>query len=223
MLTITLKSAYWLPGFLLLLTLNPLLAQRWQTVSEQPDHQPVTLHGSLLFQGIYSGFRLGIERPISVTEFRRANGQTTRRERAVLFSAGMYYHPGFHLNTFAGAEYVFRHVGRRGGVQEFRTSLAASRTFLGAETYSVAENGTVQTVPAAGQLYAMPGLGVGFGKDYGKTNPQRPLSVMLNLNLTGLLPYNGLVLPTPTLELSLRYRLKGRAGVAIHRTIKQRN
>lgn len=214
---------------LALLTMtHRLYAQRWQTTTDERQTQPLTLHGSLLLQGVYPGFRIGLERPISQTDFSRRSGRTFRRERAVLFYAGMYYHPGFHLNTFVGSEYVFRRVGHRGFVREFRTSLALSRTFLGATTYEVSDAGTVSTVSGgtafrAGQFYAMPGLGFGIGKDFSRTNGNgRPLALMLNLNLTGLLPYNGLVLPTPMLELGFRYRFAGLPTAQFRHKTKKR-
>ncbi|TDB62797.1 hypothetical protein [Arundinibacter roseus] len=198
--------------FLVLLS-GPLFAQRWTTTSQESEQQPLRLHGSLLFQGIYPGFRVGVERPIRQTDFQRSNGRVNSHQRAVLFYVGMYYHPGFHLNTFAGAEYIFRRVGGRGLITEFRSSLALSRTFLGAETYRVGEAGIVETVLASGQFYAMPGLGFGMGKVLGKPGSNRPFAYMVNLNLTGLAPYNGLALPTPTLEIGFRYQL---ATTSVH-------
>ncbi|AEI49169.1 hypothetical protein [Runella slithyformis] len=192
---------------LLILLSGPLFAQRRTTTSDQSEQQPLRLHGSLLLQGIYPGFRVGLERPIRQTDYHHPDGRISSHQRAVLFYVGMYCHPGFHLNTFAGAEYIFRRVGRRGLITEFRPSLALSRTFLGAETYRVNEAGIVETVSSAGQFYAMPGLGFGIGKVLGKPGPNHPLACMVNLNLTGLAPYNGLALPTPTLEVGFRYQL----------------
>lgn len=200
---------------------SPLFARCRTTTSEQSEQQPLRLHGSLLFQGIYPGFRVGLERPIRQTDYQHPDGRVRSHQRAVLFYVGMYYHPGFHLNTFAGAEYIFRRVGRRGLITEFRPSLALSRTFLGAETYRVGEAGAVETVSAAGQFYAMPGLGFGIGKALGKPGSNRPLACMINLNLTGLAPYNGLVLPTPMLEIGFRYQLST-SSVNIRHRIRTR-
>ncbi|MCU0324173.1 MAG: hypothetical protein MUF45_02830 [Spirosomaceae bacterium] len=199
-----------LTAFLTILSLGKsLFAQKNEVVNEKYQDEPISIFGNFIFQGIYPGFRIGVEQPLKQINYLDSFGKLKKhKDRAVQYSLGFYYHGGFHTNFFATSEYVFRRVNKNGGFREFRPGLSLSRTFLGASTYEVGTNGDVSKINGAGDFYFMPSLNFGVGKDYGLKNPSLPLNFSANLNLAGLLPYNGLVLPTPMLEIGFRYKFK---------------
>ncbi|KOY86660.1 hypothetical protein AD998_11355 [bacterium 336/3] len=196
----------------LLITLfisNSIFAQKYSMISEQKQEVPISIFSNFIFQGIYPGFRMGIEQPLKHTTFSDKRGNFLKyKEQSVQYSIGFYYHGGFHTNFFATSEYVFRRISKNGFITEFKTGLSLSRTFLGATTYEVNGNGSVHKINGVGDFYFMPSLNFGIGKDFGIKKPSFPLILTVNTNLAGLLPYNGLILPTPMLEIGLRYKFK---------------
>jgi hypothetical protein len=199
-----------LTAFITILSLGKsLFAQENKTVTEKHQDEPISIFGNFIFQGIYPGFKIGVEQPLKQTNYLDNSGNLKKhKDHAVQYSVGFYHHGGFHTNFFATSEYVFRRINKNGGFREFKPGLSLSRTVLGATTYEVDGNGHVNQLGAAGDFYFMPSLSFGFGKDYGVKNPSLPLSFSANLNLAGLLPYNGLILPTPMLEIGFRYKFK---------------
>jgi hypothetical protein len=201
---------------------NSLFAQKYSNISEQKEKLPISIFGNFIFQGIYPGFRVGIEQPLKFKNYKDDSGKILKyKQHAVQYSFGFYYHGGFHTNFFATSEYVFRRISKKGFIREFKPGLSLSRTFIGATTYQVDNSGNVDKVSGAGDFYFMPSLNFGLGKDLGINKPSVPLAITANFNLTGILPYNGLVLPTPMFEIGFRYKLN---GVKIQSTIidKQR-
>jgi hypothetical protein len=202
---------------------NCVCAQKSYTITNTAEQQkPLSVFAHFISQGIYGGLRVGVERPLKTTDYLDKNGQLRKtRERAVQYSVGFYHHGGFHTNLFFTTEYVFRKVKPSGFFTEFKTGVGLSRTFLGAETYSVTD-GVVKQSKGAGDFYFMPNLSFGIGKDFSKTPQKRPISFHTNLNLAGLLPYNGLVLPTPMLEIGVKYRFSNTPQYAVKYLAKQR-
>lgn len=188
---------------------SSLFAQKYSITSSKKEKVPVSIFGNFILQGIYPGLRVGIEQPLKQTTLSDKNGNIVKyKDQSVLYSVGFYYHGGFHTNFFATSEYIFRRIGKNGFITEFKSGLSLSRTFLGATTYEVDSNGNITKMSGAGNFYLMPSLNFGIGKDFGIRKPSLPLTISANLNLAGLLPYNGLILPTPMLEVGFRYKLK---------------
>jgi hypothetical protein len=197
-----------------------IFAQKWSTIKTETQKTPCSIFASFLMQGPYPGLRIGVELPLKETNYEQ-KGTTKTRERAAQFSLGMYHHGGFHTNFFLTSDYVFRRLNKRGFITEFKTGLALSRTFLGATAYSVNESGQVSRENGAGNYYFMPSLNFGIGKDFSKTASERPLSIYGNFNATGLLPYNGFILPLPIFEIGARFKLGNLPKMAVKVITKQ--
>jgi hypothetical protein len=200
----------------------PLFAQKWQVAKTETVKMPCTVFASFIAHGAYTGFRLGIEMPLKETIFEKGGVTQKTKAHATQLSLGFYHHGGFHTNFFLTSEYVFRRTGAKGFISEIKPGLSLSRTFLGATAYKVAENGTVNQVGGAGNFYFMPSLSFGLGKDFAKTASELPLSIYTNFNAAGLLPYNGLILPTPFFEIGARFQLGKMPNMGIKSVTKQR-
>jgi hypothetical protein len=193
---------------MILFVSNSLFSQKYSTTNESREEKPISIFGNFIFQGIYPGFRVGLEQPLKQINYFDKTGNILKcKQHAVQYSLGFYHHGGFHTNFFLTSEYIFRRISKRGFITEFKPGLSLSRTFLGATTYEVEDNGNVNTINGAGDYYFMPSLNFGVGKDLGIKNPSLPLTITANIILAGILPYNGLILPTPMLEVGLRYKL----------------
>jgi hypothetical protein len=156
---------------------------------------------------IYPGFKLGIERPISVTqvEKQKKNGvKTYNKERYLTMNLGFYHHPTFHDNFYLLAEYQMRRQKSSGWFREFSPGLGYSRTFLGGTTYNVSDKGEVTKATAAGYNYAMLSLAGGIGYDFSKKS-DTPLKAFIKPSLLFMAPYNSFVYARPTVELGVVY------------------
>lgn len=199
-----------------------LFAQKYSTSNSEKQKVPISIFGNYISQGIYPGFRVGIEQPLLHKNYSSKNGNILKyKEQAAQYSFGFYHHGGFHTNFFLTTEYVFRRINKNGFIREFKPGLAISRTFLGATTYEADNIGNVNRIGVAGDFYFMPSLNFGLGKDLGLKKPNLPLTITTNLNLSGLLPYNGLILPTPMLKVGVRYKLTNKINVQTKTINKQ--
>jgi hypothetical protein len=156
---------------------------------------------------IYPGFKLGIERPIKVTqvEKQKKNGvKTYNKERYLTLNLGFYHHPTFHDNFYLLAEYQMRRQKSKGWFWEFSPGLGYSRTFLGGTTYNVSDNGEVTKASAAGYNYGMFSLAGGFGYDFSKRS-DIPMKIFFKPSLIFMAPYNSFVYMRPTVELGVIY------------------
>lgn len=156
---------------------------------------------------IYPGFKLGIERPIKVTqvEKQKKNGvKTYNKERYLTLNLGFYHHPTFHDNIYLLAEYQMRRQKSKGWFWEFSPGLGYSRTFLGGTTYNVSDNGDVTKASAAGYNYSMFSLAGGLGYDFSKRGNTH-MKMFFKPSLIFMAPYNSFVYMRPTVELGVVY------------------
>lgn len=199
------KQCRLMAGLLLLLFIEAR-AQRWQTTGDDRIQQPIALRGAFLGSVIYPGFKLGLERPLVVNEYRRKrSSRPFFRERNVGANLSLYHHPDYHTNWMLTVEYVRRHVGGRGFFTELVPGIGLSRTILGGTTYRIDDSGQVSQVAGAGNTYFMPSLGVGLGQDFSRNQTPRPVKLYTRLTLLALYPYNGALHPRPTIEVGVLY------------------
>ena len=87
---------------------------------------------------------------------------------------------------------------------EFSPEIGYSRTFLGATTYKVNDNGDITIEKLAGYNYALITFGGGLGYDF-SMKKALPFSAIAKMNIISMFPYNSTIYFRPVLEIGIRY------------------
>jgi hypothetical protein len=158
---------------------------------------------------IYPGVRIGIELPVyTVVRIKSHDEKAVNKlikDRFASFNAGWYHHPDFHDNIYFTAEWRMRRTNKGGFFTEFSPGLGYSRTFLGATTYVVDNNGEVTIDKLAGYNYALLTFGGGLGYNFSEKK-RLPLSLFCRFNILTMFPYNSTFYIRPVMELGLIYK-----------------
>ena len=158
---------------------------------------------------IYPGLRSGIEFPVYSVCVRKniysENAKSIFKDRFISVNSGWYHHPDFHDNLYFTAEWTMRRTKGKRFFTEFSSGLGYSRTFLGATTYQVDNNGEVNIIKSAGYNYAMIIAGGGFGFDFSKKK-EIPLSIFYKFDMMAMVPYNSTFYFRPAMELGIIYK-----------------
>jgi len=160
---------------------------------------------------IYPGARLGIEMPFisnSITKTLRS-GENREFIKDQFFTTNLswYHHPQYNDNLYFTLGWTMRKTQSKGFFTEFSPEIGYSRTFLGATTYKVNNNGDITIEKLAGYNYALISLGGGIGYDFSVTR-SKPFLVFYKLNLLTMFPYNSTIYMRPAMELGLIYKPK---------------
>ena len=189
----------------------------YRIVSNQKQAEAVTVGGSVTGSLIYPGLRAQLDWPLEVQEksYARRNraGQPLAperkfRERAIRGSLNFYSQAGFHNNVYLLAEFNQRQIRANTFFIEYFGGLGLSYAFLPGPTYQVNAQGQVEELGLAGHPYAVLSLGAGAGLDLSKKAKPKPWVLHARFSVLAFLPYNGLFLPRPFLELGAGYKLQ---------------
>ena len=160
---------------------------------------------------IYPGARLGIEMPVISNSITKTLGLWENREfiKDQFFTANLswYHHPQYNDNLYFTLGWTMRKTMSNGFFTEFAPEMGYSRTFLGATTYRVNNNGDITIEKLAGYNYALISLGGGIGYDFSVTQ-SKPFLVFYKLNLLTMFPYNSTIYMRPAMELGVIYKPK---------------
>jgi hypothetical protein len=194
-------------GFLFLVVSINCLSQTDSLISWNKISSDLTVsYNSSL---IYPGIRAGIEFPVNTVSLTRStkkgDSKSIIKDRYLSASSGWYHHPGFHDNLYITFEWIMRRTNKNGFFTEFSSGAGYSRTFLGATTYRVDNNGNVNILKHAGYNYAMVIAGGGFGYSFAQ-NKRIPLSMFYKFDILTMFPYNSIVYFRPAMELGLIYK-----------------
>lgn len=160
---------------------------------------------------IYPGFKLGLERPYSVTKFeryKRNKVKTHFMEKNLIFSLGMYHHTEFHTHYYLQGEWVRRKQRKSGFYRENTYGLGLSRAFLDGPTFSVNNLGEVKKIPLAGVNYALFSIGGSLGYNF-DMKFDKPFAIFLKTTGIFYFPHSKFVNFRPTIELGGQYQIKG--------------
>jgi hypothetical protein len=158
---------------------------------------------------IYPGLKIGIEIPAysvyMVKKENRTKAKSFSKDRYFSVISSWYHQPEFHDNLYVTAEWTMRRTNDAGLFTEFSSGPGYSRTFLGATTYGVDNNGKVNIIKSAGYNYAMIVAGGGLGYNFSKSKGI-PLSVFYKLELITMFPYNSTLYFRPAMALGIIYK-----------------
>lgn len=179
---------------------------------------------SLAYMGAlkYPGTRVGMELPISISELVKEQSnrkKTIIKERFFTANIGWYHHPSFHDNVFVTAGSTLRRIQHKGFFTQLSPEMGYSRTFLGATSYSVDENGQVRINKLAGYHHLLLSTGLGMGYDLEKIR-DIPFSIYAKFNVLFMYPYNSTFYVRPAAEVGFIYKTKSLIGHNVKSKIK---
>jgi hypothetical protein len=150
-----------------------------------------------------------VEFPIKTTSITKLKKSGEKKEfvkdRFVTSNLSWYHHPEFHDNIYLTSGLTMRRIKSNGFLTEFSPEIGYSRTFLGATTYKVNNNGDVTIEKLAGYNYALISVGGGIGYDFSMTE-LKPFIVFYKFNLLTMFPYNSTFYLRPAMEIGLIYK-----------------
>jgi hypothetical protein len=162
----------------------------------------LSLDGALLYPGASLGIELPAYRVVILRKNDSKDSTLRIKDRFVSLNAGWYHHRDFHDNLYLTAKWIMRGSKGKGFFTEFCPGLGYSRTFLGGTTYTIANDGTVDIVRAAGYGYAVVTVGGGLGYNFSERK-NVPLSIYYDFNLLTMFPYNSTIYFRPVMELGV--------------------
>jgi hypothetical protein len=155
---------------------------------------------------IYPGIRAGLEIPLMLvqkTKIKKSGCEKIiYKEHFITGNISWYHHPTFHDNIYFTIETALRRTRKSGFYSDFSSGLGYSRTFLGATTYKVDDNGNVSIEHLAGYNYALFIISEGIGFDFSK-NTTIPFSIFSKFSMLTMYPYNNTFYLRPTIELGI--------------------
>ncbi len=172
------------------------------TVIRKPVGWKLAYNSSL----IYPGARAGIEIPVKSIRITRENRPgkipSLTKYRFITANIGWYHHPEFHDNIYPTAGFIMRRTKSSGFITEFSPEIGYSRTYLGATTYRIDNNGRVTIEKHAGYSYMLLSVGEGVGYDFSVTR-SKPFIAFLKFNLLMMFPYNSTIYLRPAIDAGL--------------------
>jgi hypothetical protein len=182
-----------------------LLCQQAIQAQEKSDFPKVGFKAAYMSSVTYPGFKVGIEYLTKVTKKGKQKSWGTKeifKERYWTLNMGFYHHPNIHDNLYLIIERQYRRQYSKGFFLDISPGIGYSRTFLGMETYALADNGTVSKKPLAGYNYLMLSTGGSLGYDFSKTK-NRPIKIFLKPSIFAIRPYNSNSYLRPTYEIGM--------------------
>jgi hypothetical protein len=177
----------------------------WSQTNDTANPKRFVPSLSLSYNGsiIYPGAGIGVELPVKSTHIDRVtssvHARNLYRDRLFVSHLSWYHHPGFQDNLYWTAGWLMRRTWSSGRFVEFDPEIGISRTFLGATTYQVSDQGQVSRERAAGYWYGLiaPGIGTGYNLFLRK---MLPIKLFCRFNLLMLFPYNSTVYLRPVIS-----------------------
>jgi hypothetical protein len=190
------------------LILNSFISQAQNDTSKSSSQVSSDLKISYNSSMIYPGARAGLEIPIRLAQktIIKKSGYQKIIYKEFLLSANIswYHHTSFQDNIYFTLEAGLRRTQKNGFFFDFSSGWGYSRTFLGATTYKVDDNGNVSIERYAGYNYALFIIGDGVGYDFSK-NYSIPFSIFSKISILTMYPYNSAFYLRPTIEFGIIY------------------
>ena len=174
--------------------------------------EPIPIHLSGVKGITINGFKLGIDFPIKMTEYRGFKGSLLGQrqviEQYISADIGDIHWDKNSENLFFSTEWTIRYIN--GGGYFFQiTPISIAANYMIDPIYSLFKSVKVDTGFTTGKVYVTPSVSAGFGRDFAFRRGSRnaPITILLRGNFSGTYPYKkNEVYMYPTLEASIAYR-----------------
>lgn len=164
-------------------------------------------------QFIRPGASFGIEQPIwekRIEKIKKRKGRIKYKYRFWFLTADVsaWVHPNSYSAQSLRVGALLRKVRNRGRKFEAGLSLGIVNRFNAGRTYTVKEDGEVNTRFIDNRIYFMPTLSLGFGKDHLYGKKSRPFAWHLRPTVSAWMPYNNSIVPTYGIEAGVSLYIK---------------
>ncbi|MDX1943419.1 MAG: hypothetical protein SFU99_22830 [Saprospiraceae bacterium] len=150
------------------------------------------------------GLRSGLEYSLHSSQKSKGNFSI---QNSLTFGVNLtiFRHPDNHIGIILSPELGWRRTGKRGGIVQAALSTGLFRSIYEGTTYKANENGGFEKVSLGGQWGFLPGVSVGFGKDF-SVNGNMPMILFANVHYMHHYPYNRTYLIRPALEAGIIFK-----------------
>jgi hypothetical protein len=174
--------------------------------------EPIPIHLSGVKGITLNGFKIGIDFPIKMTEYRGFKGSLLGQrqviEHYISADVGDLHVDKNFESLFFSAEWTVRYIN--GGGYFFQiTPISVAANYLIDPVYSLFKSVKTDTGFTTGKIYVTPSVSAGFGRDFAFRRGSRnaPITVLLRGNFSAIYPYKKTEFYFfPTVEASIAYR-----------------
>jgi hypothetical protein len=174
--------------------------------------EPIPIHLSGVKGVTLNGFKIGIDFPIKMTEYRGFKGsllgQRQMIEHYISVDVGDLHVDNNYENLFFSVEWTARYIGGNGYFFQI-TPISVAANYLIDPVYSLFKSVKTDTGFTKGKIYVTPSVSAGFGRDFAFRRGSRnaPITVLLRGNFSATYPYKKTEFYFyPTVEASIAYR-----------------
>jgi hypothetical protein len=163
--------------------------------------------------GWYPGVKIGAEYIIRETKKEKQktskkSGEFTKiktNQFIITGNLGYYWQPHNYGSLFINSAILYRHTAHKGFQYNFGISPLGMNTFFFNETYEVSDDGSVDKKFLPTRFFYAPSLIMGLGHTMDK---EKLSAWFVNLDITGLLPYNNAINFLAALEFGFRFNIE---------------
>jgi hypothetical protein len=174
--------------------------------------EPIPIHLSGVKGITLNGFKIGIDFPIKMTEYRGFKGsllgQRQMIEHYISADVGDLHVDKNFESFFFSVEWTVRYIN--GGGYFFQiTPISVAANYMIDPVYSLFKSVKTDTGFTTGKFYVTPSVSAGFGRDFAFRRGSRnaPITVLLRGNFSATYPYKKTEFYFyPTVEASIAYR-----------------
>jgi hypothetical protein len=174
--------------------------------------EPIPIHLSGIKGVTLNGFKIGIDFPIKMTEYRGFKGsllgQRQMIEHYISADIGDLHVDKNFESFFFSVEWTVRYIN--GGGYFFQiTPISVAANYMIDPVYSLFKSVKTDTGFTTGKIYVTPSVSAGFGRDFAFRRGSRnaPITVLLRGNFSATYPYKKTEFYFyPTIEASIAYR-----------------
>jgi hypothetical protein len=174
--------------------------------------EPIPVHLSGVKGVTINGFKLGIDYPIKMTEYRGFKGSLLGQrqviEQYISADVGDLHVDKNYENLFFSVEWTVRYINGNGYFFQI-TPISVAANYLIDPVYSLFKSVKTDTGFTTGKIYVTPSVSAGFGRDFAFRRGSRnaPITLLLRGNFSAMYPYKkNEFYFYPTVEASIAYR-----------------
>jgi hypothetical protein len=177
--------------------------------------EPIPVHVSGVKAFKLSGFKVGIDYPIKMTERRGFKGSLLGQRQLVEHYistdvGGLHLDNNFE-NIFLSVEWTARYINSDGYFFQL-TPISVAGNYLINPVFTIFKSIKTDTGFTTEKFYVTPSVSVGFGRDFAFRRGSRnaPLTILVRGNYSVMYPYQKKnIFSYPSVEVGLAYRFRG--------------
>jgi hypothetical protein len=156
--------------------------------------EPIPIHLSGVKGVTLNGFKIGIDFPIKMTEYRGFKGsllgQRQMIEHYISVDVGDLHVDNNYENLFFSVEWTALYIGGNGYFFQI-TPISVAANYLIDPVYSLFKSVKTDTGFTKGKIYVTPSVSAGFGRDFAFRRGSRnaPITLLLRGNFSAIYPY----------------------------------